>query len=211
MPWVIGGAILGSAVLGGAAASEQAGAAEQASSEELAFRREMWEADQARQEPYMEAGRSALAQMAGGQIDIAQDPGYQFRVAEGEKMLERQLAGMGGGATSGRGMMEAVRRGQEMGSQEYGAAYNRLASMAGLGQTAGAQLGQTGAQATPGIAGAISGGIMGPAQAQSSMYSGLGDLAMQGANIYQQQNYLSSMAQPSMVPGDAYMPAYGGY
>jgi hypothetical protein len=211
MPWIIGGALLGSAALGSKSASTQSSAATQASAAETAFRREMWEAQQAQQEPWMEAGRGALEQIAGG-FDVTQDPGYQFRIDQGGKMLERQLAGMGGGAYSGRGMKEAQRFGQQLGSQEYGTAYNRLAALAGVGQTAAGQLGQMGAQATPGMAGAISGGIMGPAQAQSSMYAGLGNLGMQGANLYQQQNYLNQMAgySPSGVAGDAYMPAYYG-
>jgi hypothetical protein len=211
-------AIGGSALLGAAASSKQSKAAGQASDADIAFRRQMWEAQQAQQEPWMEAGRNALTQISGmgGQIpvDLEQDPGYQFRMEQGGKMLERQLAGMGGGAYSGRGMKEAQRFGQQLGSQEYGAAYgrgsdayNRLASLAGMGQTSASNLGQMGAQATPGMAGAISGGIMGPAQAQSSMYAGLGNLGMQGANLYQQQNYLNQMAtmptaqQYGTIPG----------
>ncbi len=220
-------AIGGSAVLGYMGSQEQskgiesaAGAQTAADTEALAFQKEMWRAQQEQAQPWLEAGTGALEQIAGGQFDVTQDPGYQFRTAQGEKMLERQLAGMGGGATSGRGMMEAVRRGQEMGSQEYGAAYNRLASLAGVGQTAQQSL--MGSPVAAAIPGTISGigtniGQAGLAQAgvTGSMYGGMAGLGMQGLNVYQQQNYLNQMNQPSYSPsgvaGDAYMPAYGGY
>jgi len=74
------------------------------------------------------------------------DPGYAFRVAEGQKALERSAAARGG-LYSGRAAKDLTRFGQDSGSQEYQNAYNRyqsnqtnqfnrLASLAGVGQTA---------------------------------------------------------------------------
>ena len=83
------------------------------------------------------------------------DPGYQFRLNEGQKALERSAAARGG-LMSG-GTLKAIQGyGQEMGSQEYGNAYNRYnndqtnlfnryASLAGMGQTATNQVGSYGA------------------------------------------------------------------
>lgn len=115
-------------------------------------------------QPWQQAGTNALAQMQGGAFaqpeafrfgagDYQADPGYAFRLAEGQKALDRQAAARGG-LISGSALKAAQRYGQDMGSQEYGNAYNRaltgyntnvarsdtgynrLASMAGLGQTA---------------------------------------------------------------------------
>lgn len=114
------------------------------------------------QEPWRMAGQNALARMQAGdfslpaaftgQVNLGQDPGYAFRLSEGQKALERSAAARGGLLSGGTGKA-LVRFGQDMGSQEYQNAYNRaldaynaqvqrastgynrLASMAGLGQT----------------------------------------------------------------------------
>ena len=120
--------------------------------------------DQARadQAPWREAGVGALGQLTtgtapGGALirpfamsDYQADPGYAFRQSEGIKALDRSASargGLGGGAA-----LKAVNRyGQDYASNEYGNAYNRygtnqnnaynrLASMTGLGQTANTAL-----------------------------------------------------------------------
>jgi len=78
--------------------------------------------------------------------DFEQDPGYAFRVSEGQKALERSAAARG--TSLGGAQQKALTRyGQDMGSQEYSAAYNRfntnqgnlfsrLSSLANSGQSA---------------------------------------------------------------------------
>jgi hypothetical protein len=85
-----------------------------------------------------------------GMSDFQADPGYAFRLSEGMKALEasraagrNQTAGLLSGST-----LKAIQRyGQEMGSQEYGNAFNRyqteranrlapLGSLMGTGQAA---------------------------------------------------------------------------
>lgn len=56
--------------------------------------------------------------------DFQQDPGYAFRLSEGLKALDRQAAARGG-LMSGAALKAASRYGQDIGSQEYGNAYNR--------------------------------------------------------------------------------------
>jgi hypothetical protein len=56
--------------------------------------------------------------------DFEADPGYAFRLSEGQKALERSAAARGG-LISGAATKAATRYGQEMGSQEYTNAYNR--------------------------------------------------------------------------------------
>jgi len=65
-------------------------------------------------------------------------PGYQFRVGEGQKAIERSAAARGL-QMSGSTMKDLTRFGQGIGSQEYGNFYNRLAGLAGAGQTASGQ------------------------------------------------------------------------
>lgn len=57
--------------------------------------------------------------------DFEQDPGYAFRMEQGRQALERGAAARGGlySGAAGRELMEL---GQGLGSQEYGAAFNRF-------------------------------------------------------------------------------------
>jgi hypothetical protein len=152
-------------ILGVGPASKQADATNnasqaslQASREATALQKAMYDQTRTDQTPWREAGVNALTQLtqgtgAGGNLirpfgmsDFQQDPGYGFRMSEGIKALDRSASARGG-LLSGAALKGITRYGQDMGSQEYGAAYNRfnqdqsnqynrLASMAGLGQTA---------------------------------------------------------------------------
>tara|TARA_R110000850_G_scaffold241830_1_gene366424 strand:+ start:81 stop:1160 length:1080 start_codon:yes stop_codon:yes gene_type:complete len=85
-----------------------------------------------------------------GQEDYQADPGYQFRLDEGNKALERNLAARG--KTFSPEASKALQGyGQNLASEEYGNAYNRynqdqtnvfnrLAGISGLGQQASQQL-----------------------------------------------------------------------
>ena len=70
-----------------------------------------------------------------GAADFQTDPGYNFRLSEGLKAIDRQAAARGG-LISGAGLKAAGRYGQDVASQEYGNAFNRFqtnrASQAGL-------------------------------------------------------------------------------
>jgi hypothetical protein len=59
-----------------------------------------------------------------GMQDFQQDPGYEFRLTEGQKAIERSAAARGG-LQSGSALKAAARFGQEMGSQEYANAFSR--------------------------------------------------------------------------------------
>lgn len=106
------------------------------------------------QAPYRAAGTSALAQIMagmqpGGQFTgaydanaLVKDPGYAFRLQEGEAGINRAAAATGAGY-SGATLKALARFNSGQASQEYGAAfdrnstvYNRLAGVAGIGQTA---------------------------------------------------------------------------
>jgi hypothetical protein len=129
-----------------------------------------------------------------GMSDFQADPGYAFRLAEGNKALDRTAAARGG-LLSGGAMKAAQRYGQEMGSQEYMNAFNRyqtnranqlnpLQSLMGAGQTganmltqAAGNLGNNLAETTLGAGNARASGYMGQANALSNAIG-------QGFNAY---------------------------
>lgn len=83
----------------------------------------------------------AVPTLSGTEL-LANDPGVQFRMDEGRKALEASAAARGG-LLSGGTLAALQRQGQELGSQEYGAAWNRASQQAqmreGWAQQAGVQ------------------------------------------------------------------------
>jgi hypothetical protein len=121
------------------------------------------------------------------------DPGYNFRMSEGMKGLERSAAARGG-LLSG-GTLKGIQRfGQDLASQEFQNAFNRygvererrlapLQSLAGVGQTTSRELGAagTGFANTLGNIGMNQAAIAGNAgMARASAY---GDTTNQLANL----------------------------
>lgn len=89
---------------------------------------------------------------------MAQDPGYQFRLGEGTKAVERAMAAHGGRASPA-AMQEYGRMAQGLASQEFGAAASRAqaadaARLAVMGQQTGlqSQLAGMGMQRAGGLA-----------------------------------------------------------
>lgn len=164
--------------------------------------------------PYREAGRPALAQLSAGtapggafaqpftMADFQEDPGYNFRLQEGAKAIERSAASRGT-TFSGATLKDLQRFGQGLASEEYGRAFdrfhgertarfNRLAALAGLGQTAATTTGQVGTQVasnigqtTQAIGNVQAAGQVGAANALSQGIAGVGGAANTAA-----QNYL---------------------
>ena len=126
------------------------------------------------QAPYMAAGTGAANQLAalfapGGEYmrqptidELQMDPGYAFRLAQGQRALESTL-GSSGMRGSGAALKAATRYGQEAGSQEYGNAYNRfmanrIAATQGLQNLMG--IGAQAAQTASGLAGQTGSNLM---------------------------------------------------
>jgi hypothetical protein len=101
---------------------------------------------------------------------MAMDPGYQFRLGEGMKGIDRQVGAMGL-RNSGAALKALQRYGQDYASNEFGNVFNRLSGAAGTGQSA------TNAGAAYGA---------NTANQIGSLYSGLGNArgaaAISGAN-----------------------------
>ena len=214
-------AIVASAAIGGAVssrgASKAARAQTQATDEAARVQREIFERQTELQEPFRQAGitsQNELLRMLGiggdeGAADygvigrpftaeqMEMDPGYGFRLAEGERALERMQSArgqlLGGGA-----IRAGVRYGQEMGSQEYMNAFNRAQALMGsrlgaLGSLYGA--GQTATQQVAGQAG--------------QMGANVGNLLMQGGQA-RASGYLGQANALSGALGQAAM-GYGLY
>lgn len=89
-------------------------------------------------------GSSALdrlnrAIINGDQSAVQMDAGYQFRQDEGNKAIERAAAAAGSFGSGGN-LKDFSRFNQGLASDEYGAAIQRLAGLASVGQSANSQL-----------------------------------------------------------------------
>ena len=239
MPWMalaIGGSALLGASASKSAAKTQAAATDRAGE----LQKEMFEEQNRLQEPFRQGGLAAQNKLLTyfglpggaegadfgrynrdfGAQDFQQDPGYAFRLAEGQKALDRQAAARGG-LISGGALKAAQRYGQEMGSQEFTNAFNRyqtnranqlqpLQSLMGAGQTATNTMGTAAANygsnagnlMTSGGAARASGYVGGA----NALTSGLG----QYMNYTQSQNLLNRLlpqtgGSPTAMP---YSPMY---
>jgi hypothetical protein len=226
-----GGGLGAAALLGGAnvlgsiygatasknAAQAQMDAAKQAN--QLAYG--IYQQNRADQLPWMQAGTGALKQLTAGTApggeftknftaaDLAagMDPGYAFRLSEGNKALNASAAARGG-LISGNALKAAQDYGQAAGSQEYQNAFNRyqtnranrlnpLQSLAGIGQSAvnttgamGTNYANTAGTNITGAGNASAAGTVGAANAAMGGISGISSLYSQNSllNAIQNQN-----------------------
>lgn len=116
------------------------------------------------------------------------DPGYQFRINEAQKALEAKRAAVGN-RFGGQALKDITNYSQDAASQEYQSAYNRymqnrdqvynrLAGLAGIGQSVGAGMAQAGAGAAQNIGSNLIGG-----QTAASNYLTGGAAARAGGQV----------------------------
>lgn len=137
--------------------------------------------------PWMDAGRGSLDalmalqgfekvgdnwQMSARPMDMKQrmmqmDPGYQFRLGQGQDALQNSMAARGG-ALGGNALKALTEYGQNFASNEYGNVYNRLAGLANTGQATAQNLGSFGQN----TAGAVGNNLITAGQARASGYAG---------------------------------------
>jgi hypothetical protein len=133
----VGGNLL-SGVMGSNAANSAADAQQQAASEANALQKYMYDTSRADLAPYRQAGTTALGQiqsLLANPGNITQDPGYQFGLDQGNKALNSGAASRGMTYSGAQG--KALQRyGQDYGGTKLNESYNRLASIAGIGQQA---------------------------------------------------------------------------
>jgi hypothetical protein len=230
--WVAGAVVVGSAI-SSRAASKAAGAQAQATesaaqqSTEAANRAADLQYQQFRESvelnrPYREAGELALNKLIPLATEYTPftmeqfqaDPGYNFRLSEGMKALERSTAARGD-LLSGSTLKGIVRYGQGSASQEFQNAFNRaqaertarlqpLQSLAGVGQTTAQQLGTAGQNMASNVgniytsnAANVGNLIAAGGQARASGYVGAANAITGGLNQY--LNYSQNQAQNQLL------------
>lgn len=242
---VVGGVMSSNAA--GSAADAQVQAANSSAQATLQGTREtnemiqkQYDQNRADQMPWMDAGRAALGQQTQGLqpgqdfnrdftlADFARDPGAQYRFDQGREAVEGSAASRGM-LLSGGTLKALTRYGQDEGSREFSSAYNRwnadrdrrfnrLAGVAGTGQTTAQQVGAAGATA----AGEMGRNTMEGANSRASSYIQSGNARAAGAvgsanawtgaignavNGFQSQYYLNRMfpqPSPSGTPFNGY-------
>jgi hypothetical protein len=210
MTFWVAGAVVGSSLIGASASNKAAGTQADAMNRSAELQYKQYQDTVARQKPFYDVGVNALPELVEASkyrnFDMTQfqaDPGYAFRLKEGQQALDRQAAARGG-LISGGALKAATRYGQEMGSQEYTNAFNRyqaertarlqpLQALTGMGQSTGQQISNAGQTMASNV-----GDAMGSAAAaRASGYVGTANALTSGLNTYlnynQGQNYLSAL------------------
>ncbi len=220
----IGGGALLSGVAGiagakmsGDAAKDAAVLQAQAAERATALQEKQYNQTRADNEPWRQAGITALGGMQDKDYmrdftsaDMIKDPGYEFRMSEGQKALDRSASARGG-ILSGGALKSISRYGQDFASNELQNAYNRfngdrdrrfgrLSSLAGLGGGANAANSAAGANyannAGSNMMGAAEGAgnsRMAGANAWGGALSNIGKSAMDAGAMYQQSNWMDRM------------------
>jgi hypothetical protein len=210
MTFWVAGAVIGSSLIGANASSQAASTQADAANRAADLQYKQYQEDVARQKPFYDVGVNALPELVAASKytpfsmkNFQQDPGYAFRLKEGQKQLERSAAARGG-LISGGALKAATRYGQDMGSQEYMNAFNRyqteraarlnpLQSLTGMGQTTANTLGTVGSNMASNV-----GNAMGSAAAaRASGYVGGANALTSGLGTYlnysQGQNMLGAL------------------
>lgn len=146
------------------------------------------------QRPYESRG---LAELGGPiDVDITQDPGYQFRLQQGQEAVEKSAAARGG-YFSGQTGIDLQKYGQGLASQEYQSAFDREMSQRQLGLTGRGQ-------------------EFAERQGEAGQYLGLAGLTEeQTNNLYNRYSGMAGMGQQAAMGtgqfGQQAATAAGGY
>jgi hypothetical protein len=217
-----GGAI-GGAIGGLLDSSQQADSVQSASNAQqaatnaaIAEQRRQYDLTRGDYAPYREAGTKALGQLQSemGSMPTSQDvmnsPGYQFGLQQGQQAIDRKTAAAGG-RVSGAALKSAAEYGTNYATTGYNAEYqrrqdrlNRLASLAGIGQSATNSSSAAGSNMANNVSGSLSsqGDATGAARiAQGNIWANNGNqlaaTAQNWARGYQSNNPQSNPAYDS--------------
>lgn len=163
--WLVAGATVGGALIAHDSAGKAVDAQTDASNKADASARAAQESSQAFQQkqldqaridnqPWRDQGAAALNKLAAAPdftgASVGTDPGYQFGLNEGMKGLTNSAAARGG-LLSGAALKASTKYAQDYAGTKFNDAFtrdttnkNRLASLAGIGQTAAGQTSQAG-------------------------------------------------------------------
>lgn len=215
--------LAGTALAGGALAASGAKSAAntqaQAASDAAQLNMDQFNTTRADQAPWRQAGQQALSTLSAGltpggefnhpftMADYQADPGYQFRLSEGQRGIQRASA-ITGGMNSGAVLKALDRFNSDQASQEFGNAYSRyqgdlgnrytrLAQIAQLGQSANASTGALGQAATSGAAGALQDSAAATASGTIGATKAINGTLSQLYNNYAPNLYASGYTPPS--------------
>jgi len=222
-----GGALVGG-YLSGQAAQKGAQTQADAMRESAALQKQMFDIQNAQQAPYREAGYSALSDIGGmkpyltqqfgpEQFQQGMDPGYAFRLQQGQRALQAQQ-NQAGGLIGGNALAAMQDYTQGQASQEYGNAFNRfqtqrgniyntLAGIAGLGQTSLGQTGQLAGTTAQGVGGALAGAGSALGAGQVAMGNALSG-GIQGAGNAYMLSQILGQRNPISTGGSNFMNSY---
>ena len=230
MTFWVAGAVIGSSLIGGSAAKSAASTQSAAADRAAELQNQQFQQTRQDQMPWMQAGQTALNALTPlatnyqkfGMGQFQQDPGYAFRLSEGQKALDRSAAARGG-LISGGALKAAQRFGQDMGSQEYQSAYNRAltgygtdvarenqlynrqAAMAGIGQTSTNLVGQAGQNYAT-----SAGNLMtGAGAAQAAGQVGMANALTGGLGTYLNYSQGNALLNALRTPQTAQIPNVG--
>jgi len=229
---MVAAAVIGTGVVGAVIGSKSAGKAADAQRDSAreASDTQLYQYNQTREDqaPWREAGIGALGQIngqlgAGGDFnrdftlaDFQRDPGYQFRLDQGLGSVQGSAAARGS-LMSGATLKRLSQYGQDYASGEYGKAYdrfnndrsqrfNRLATVAGIGQTATNNVGTAGAN----MANQVSGNQLAAGNASAAGAIGQGNALTGGLNNLQSYYQLSQLGKSGWSPSGAGLSAASG-
>jgi len=210
MPDPATGFTIGSAVLGAASAKSGADAQSAAARRAADLQKEQFDITNEQQRPWREAGGRALTKLEGladyqkfGMDQFTQDPGYAFRLKQGQKSLDASAAARGG-LISGNALKAATAFGQDMSSQEYQNAFNRYQTerqatlspymtLAGYGQNANTLSANAGANYATNAGNLITGGAAAQAAGNMGVANALGSGVSQYLKYTQGNSLLDAL------------------
>lgn len=144
---ITGAVALGSAVMQKNAQSKGLAAQKNASNAALGEQAREFDTTQTNQQPFLQAGANAVGQMQqlnnGDFSSFEQSPDYQYAVSQQLQGLDRSAASRGS-LYSGGHSADIMNMANGIASQNYNSYYNKLAGLAGSGQTSANNLGYTG-------------------------------------------------------------------
>lgn len=151
------------------AAKGAANAAQQGYDAATAEQARQYDQSRADNMPWLQAGQNALAQMqqlnSGNFSSFTESPDYQFARDQGLQGIDRSAAARGA-LYSGGADADRMTFASGLASQNYNNYYNRLAGLAGAGQTAGSGLAALGQN----YANAVGNNAIGAGNARASVY-----------------------------------------
>lgn len=213
MSWLLPAAVIGSSLVG--AGASLLGSRQQADAARAAQDQSWNIFQQQRQDfaPWREAGARGLTRLERlVNVPFEQSPGYNFRFNEGVRAIDRAAAARGM-LGSGARLRALQRYGQGIASDEYSNYVNRLAALAGIGQTATSQsaaasapFAQAGLQAGMNAGTAAGGGTVGAANAAMGGVNNL--LALYARGMFPGQAGQVPMPNPGAM---TFYPGQGGY